>query len=440
LRRFGTGKVELRPLRALKRGASGVVRSETEVKLKRRYSITLAIALVLCVGAVIRFSGKKARADQTDDSGIQPAAIVLAEPRAIVDSITLSGEFRPFQQVDVHAKVAGYIRQIYVDVGDHVKTGQTLAVLEVPELSAQLQGADAAVRRAKDTIRRAKGDLDRTESLHSAIHLDYTRLKQASEARPGLIAEQELDDAQAKDKEGTAQIAAAEAALSEARNQLDVALAEQKQLSAMSDYTRINAPINGVITRRYVDTGALVQAGTNSNTQALPVVSVAQTDLFRLTLPVPESAVPMVHMGTLVTVHVSALNRNFEGKVCRFADAVNQETRTMHTEVDVHNKDGSIVEGMYAEVNLTLARRDHALTVPVQAVTRDGPRASVLVVNSQDRIEERQVELGMEGANQVEILSGLSPKERVVVGARSEFHAGDKVAPRMVAEKKEATL
>ena len=150
------------------------------------------------------------------------------------------------------------------------RRGQTLAILEIPELDAQLQGASAAIRRSRDAVRRAKSDLDRAESLHQATHLDYARLKQASSARPGLIAEQELDNAMAKDKEGEAQISADEAALSEAQNQLDVAIAEEKQLSAMSDYARIVAPFDGVITRRNVDTGALVQAGTNSNTQALP--------------------------------------------------------------------------------------------------------------------------------------------------------------------------
>jgi RND family efflux transporter MFP subunit len=399
--------------------------------------LIFAAGLVLFVAALYALMGHKVRANQSEDSALQLAAVVLAEPKPLVNSITLSGEFRPFQEVDVHAKVAGYIRKIYVDVGDHVKAGQTVAILEVPELSAQLQGADAAVRRAKDAIRRAKGDLDRAESLHVATHLDYSRLKEASAARPGLIAEQELDDAQAKDKEGEGQIASGEAALSESQNQLDVAIAEQKQLSAMTDYTRIVAPFNGVITRRNVDNGALVQAGTNSNTQALPVVSVAEIDLFRLTLPVPESAVPMVRLGTTVAVHVSALNRDFEGKVARFADSVNEETRTMHTEVDVPNKDGSIVEGMYAEVNLTLARKDSVLAVPVQAVTRNGSDATVLVVNSQDRIEERKVQLGMEGANEVEIVSGLLPTERVVVGSRSEFRAGDKVAPKVVTENKE---
>jgi len=406
--------------------------------MSKRSSFILAGIAALALIVTLGLWEKNVGAEKSEEASLRPVAIALAEIIPISNTITLSGEFRPFQEVDVHAKVAGYIRKIYVDVGDHVKTGQTLAILEVPELDAQLQGADAAIRRSKDAVRRVKGDLDRAESMHHATHLDYARLKQASDARPGLIAEQELDNAMAKDKEGEAQISADEAALSEAQNQLDVSFAEQRQLSAMSDYARIVAPFNGVITKRGADTGALVQAGTSSNAQALPVVSVAQTDLFRLTLPVPESAVPMIRLGTTVTVHVQALNRDFEGKVARFADAVNQETRTMHTEVDVHNTDGSIIEGMYAEVELTLAKKVNALGVPIQAVNRNGSEATVLTVNSQDRIEEHAVRLGIEGVNQVEIISGLNPKDRVVIGSRSDFRPGDHVNPKAVAENKEA--
>jgi RND family efflux transporter MFP subunit len=408
------------------------------VNMRKRSSLILIGMTALALIVILRLWGKNAGTEKSEETSIRPVAIALAEFTPISNTVTLSGEFRPFQEVDVHAKVAGYIRKIYVDVGDHVKTGQTLAILEVPELDAQLQGADAAIRRSKDAVRRAKGDLDRAESMHHATHLDYARLKQASEARPGLIAEQELDNAMAKDKEGEAQISADEAALSEAQNQLDVSFAEQKQLSAMSDYARVIAPFNGVITKRGADTGALVQAGTSSNAQALPVVSVAQTDLFRLTLPVPESAVPMIRLGTTVTVHVQALNRDFEGKVARFADAVNQETRTMHTEVDVHNADGTIVGGMYAEVALTLAKKVNVLAVPIQAVNRNGSETTVLLVNSQDRLEERAVRLGMEGVNQVEIVSGLDPKDRVVIGSRGDFRPGDQVAPKAIAENKEA--
>jgi RND family efflux transporter MFP subunit len=405
--------------------------------MSKRSTLILVGALAIGVVLVLRFSGKSANAEKSEAS-LRPVAVALARESPISDMITLSGEFRPFQEVDVHAKVAGYIRRIYVDIGDHVKTGQTLAILEVPELDAQLQGAEAAIRRSQDAIRRAQGDLKRAESLHQATHLDYTRLKQASDARPGLIAEQELDNAQAKDREGEAQISADEAAFSEARNQLDVASAEQKQLSAMSGYARIVAPFDGVITKRYVDTGALVQAGTSSNTQAVPVVSVAQTDLFRLTLAVPESAVPMIRLGTTVTVHVQALNRDFEGKVARFANSVNQETRTMHTEVDVHNPGRTIVEGMYAEVKLTLAKSDRALAVPIQAVSREGSHTTVLVVNSNDQIEEREVYLGIEGANQVEVVAGLKPNDRVVMGSRSDFRPGERVDPKVIADNNEA--
>jgi len=408
-----------------------------EMKIKRKHVLVSAAALVLCLAGLFALMGHRVTASQSEVSAIQPVAVVLAERKPLVNSITLSGEFRPFQEVDVHAKVAGYIRKIYVDVGDHVKAGQTLAVLEIPELNAQLQGADAAVRRAKDAIRRAKGDLDRSESLHAATRLDYSRLKEASAARPGLIAEQELDDAQAKDKEGEAQTASDEAALSESQNQFDVAVAAQKELSAMSDYARIVAPFSGVITRRNVDNGALVQAGTNSSTQGLPVVSVAETDLFRLTLPVPESAVPLIRLADVVSVHVSALNRDFEGKISRFAHALDEDTRTMHTEVDVPNPGGKIVAGMFADVTLTLMKKESVLAVPIQAVTRNGTEASVLVVDPRGRVEERKVKLGIEGANDVEVVSGLSPKEQVVIGSRSQFHPGDVVAPKVVAEIQE---
>ena len=416
-----------------------IPREMNTMKITRKHVLISAAGLALVAAAWPGISGRKS-GSQPEAATLEPAAVVPVERKPISSSIMLAGEFRPFQEVDVHAKVAGYIRKIYVDVGDHVKAGESLAILEVPELSAQLQGAEAAVRRAQAAIRRASGDLDRAQSLHEATHLDYNRLKEAAAARPGLIAEQELDDAQAKDKEGEAQISADEAALSEAKNQLDGAFADQKQLTAMSDYTRIVAPFTGVITKRYVDTGALVQAGTNSNTQALPVVSVAETDLFRLTLPVPESAVPSVRLGSTVNVHVTSLNRDFAGKVSRYADDVNLETRTMHTEVDVRNKDGSLVGGMYAEVKLILQKKDGALVVPVQAVSRNGQQASVLVVNSHDRVEEKQVQLGLEGADHVEVISGLSQDDRVIVGSRNAFHVGETVAPKVMTANTEGNF
>jgi RND family efflux transporter MFP subunit len=408
------------------------------MKLKRTLLIVLALVLLAAIVAVLTFSGHDAKASNEGDPQATPAAVALIERKPLAQSVTLSGEFVPFQQVDVHAKVAGYIRKIYVDVGDHVKAGETLAVLEVPELSAQFEGADASVQRSRDGVRRAESDLNRAKSLHEAAHLNYTRLQQAAQARPGLIAQQELDNALAKDKESEAQISADEAALAEARGALDVATANQKQYKALSDYTRIVAPFSGVITKRWVDTGALVQAGTNSNTQALPVISVAETDLFRLTLPVPESAVPSVRLGSVVKVHVQALNRDFEGKVSRFADDLSQETRTMHTEVDVHNPDDALVSGMYAEVKLRLKQNDDALSVPIEAVTRNGSEASVLLVDRDNRISDRKITIGLESADRLQVLSGLDEGDRVVVGNRSQFRTGELVDPKPIALRKTA--
>jgi RND family efflux transporter MFP subunit len=140
----------------------------------------------------------------------------------------------------------------------------------------------------------------------------------------------------------------------------------------------------------------------------------------------------------VVQVRVQALGRTFEGKVARFADSVDQDTRTMHTEVDVRNTDHGLVQGMYAEVDLTLAHKDAALTVPVQAVSRNGAESSVLIVDGQNRLEEREVRLGLEGASNIEVLSGLNEGDRVLIGSRSQFRAGDRVAPKIIAENKEA--
>ena len=402
------------------------------MRYQRKHIFILLTVLILCVAASMAFFGRRAKASLGEDSSTRVAAVVLAARTPLEQSITLSGEFRPFQVVDVHAKVAGYIRRIFVDVGDKVKEGQVMAILEVPELAAQVQGAEASIKRSQDAIRRSQSEVERAKSSHAAYHFAYTRLKQASEARPGLIAEQELDDAMAKDKEAEAQVDAAVAALSEAQNQLSISRAERQQLAAMESYTRITAPFAGVVTKRYADTGSLIQAGTASNTQTMPVVQLAEYSKLRLVVPVPESAVPSIHLGTTVQVKVQALGRTFDGRVARFADALNNETRTMHTEIDVPNANGTLVEGMYAEARLLLKKKDSVLTVPIQAVQRNGSRASVLLVNAQDRVEEREVTLGEEGSERVEVSGGIAENDRVIIGSHSDFRTGERVQPKVI--------
>jgi RND family efflux transporter MFP subunit len=393
-------------------------------------------ALLLFVGFAVLLWRWTARAPSEADGhsltggGETPAAVAPLERWSFDNQLAIAGEFKPFQDVDVHAKVAGYIRRMYVDVGDHVKQGQTLAVLEIPELAAQLAGAEAAVRRAQEEIRRAQSGVERVQSTHSAAHSAYARLKQAADSRVGLVAQQEVDNSQAKDLEAEAEMASARAALSAAQQQLEVAQANQQQFAALSNYSRIVAPFAGVITNRFADTGALIQAGTSSSTQALPVVRLAQTSRLRLVLAIPESVASQVHLGDPVKVRVQALAQDIEGRVSRFADSLDRQTRTMETEIDFDNRDDHLIPGMYAEVRLSMREKKNARTLPLEAIARNGNEATVLAVTAQNIVEERHVSLGLEDEKRVEIVSGLSDGERVIVGNRSEFHNGQKIQPK----------
>ncbi len=402
---------------------------------KRRWWITALVLLgLLLAWAIVRHTEIEADNENArEGKGADPvAAVAKATRRNVGVALTLAGAFKPFQDVDLHAKVAGYIKVIYVDVGSHVKEGQTLAILEVPELAAELSGADAAVRRAKEEIRRAQGDVDRAKSSYAAVHAMYDRLSQAAQQRAGLVAQQEVDDAQAKDLGGQAQVASAQAALDAAEQALQVAQATQRQYAALSDYTKITAPYAGVVTIRYADTGSLIAAGTSTSTQSEPVVRLAQISVLRLVLPIPESIVSGIRLGDPMKVHVQALNQDYVGKVSRFADALDEQTRTMHTEIDFQNVDGKLMPGMYAEAKVPPALTKERLTVPLEAVDMNGAEGTVLVVNAQNVLEERKVHLGLQGSTHIEVLSGLSEGERVVIGSRNEFRAGMKVTPKEV--------
>jgi RND family efflux transporter MFP subunit len=401
------------------------------MKLNKKHVLIGISVVVLVLLAFLKLRNTTATATGTPADASRTAAVVMVRRGTIDNTITLSGEFHPFQVVDIHSKVAGFLKSIFADVGDRVRSGQVIAILEIPELKAELQSADASVRHATDAIERARSELEGVKSAHEAFHSAYSRLKQASEARAGLIAEQEIDDSQAKDKEAEAQVSNAQAALSEALSQLAIAEANQKQMSALSDYSNITVPFNGVITKRYADTGALIQAGTSSNTQTMPIVRLAETDKLRLVLPVPESAVPRVQLGTTVKVRVPAMNRIFSGIVARYADALDPETRTMHTEIDVKNPDNALVDGMYAEADIVLDKKDSVLTLPMQAVTRNGADAMVLVVNAKNQLEQRQIKLGLEGTEQVEVLSGLKERDLVLISGSGQFRPGDKIVPKL---------
>jgi RND family efflux transporter MFP subunit len=402
--------------------------------MRKRTFIILAAGLALPAFTGLVACNSRPKGSETSVAEIPTAAVVAVSRGNIAHVLNLAGQFQPYQVVDVHAKVSGYIKNIYVDIGDKVHLGETIAILEVPELNAQLKGTKSEFARSKDEITRAQHEVARAESEHSAVHADYLRLLQASAAQPGLIAQQELDNAQSKDLSTAAEIDAAQAALSAAEQGSDVADANRERVQDLNDYTHVTAPLNGVIVFRYADTGALIQAGTSSDMQSLPIVKLSQSDLLRLRVPVPEDAVRYVHTGQSMQVRVDAVGRSLTGMVVRFTRNVSFETRTMETEIDVPNKDLSLTPGMYANTELQLDHRDNVLTVPVQAVVNDENRPTVLVVDSQNHVQQRVIQTGIQGSELVEVTGGLSEGERVIVGGQSKYQLGEKVTPQFQKE------
>jgi RND family efflux transporter MFP subunit len=347
----------------------------------------------------------------------------------IAHTLSLAGQFQPYQVVDVHPKVTGFMVKINVDIGDRVRKGQTLAVLEVPELSAQLKGTGFEVEQAKDDFLRAQHEIKRADAIHSALHADYQRLLEASKAQPGLIAQQELDDAQSKDLSSESQVDAARAAAAAAQQHESVAHSDKDRVQAMQNYTNVVAPLDGVIVWRYADTGALIQSGTNSNEQDIPIVRLSQSGLLRLRMPIPENDVQFVHVGDPMQVRVDAIGRSFTGKIVRFTRDVNFETRTMETEIDVENQDLSISPGMYANAEMQLARVSNVTTIPVEALVLKGNQQTVLALDSTNRIHTRSVEVGLQGSKLAEIKRGLEPGDRVVLGGQENYAEGELVSP-----------
>lgn len=382
---------------------------------KRRKPWFTIILLLAAGSAAIVFLGH--HESGPTESTKTTVAVTKAEREDLINDLWLSAEFRPYQEISLHSKVAGYLKNITVDVGDQVKAGQQIAELEVPELKDELARDQSAYQASLEEAKRAEADFAQAKIV-------FERIQGVTKEHPKLVAQQELDDARAKHD-------AMQGALGAAQQRVQEHQSEMNKTKAMLDYATITVPFEGIITRRYADPGALIQAGTASSTQTLPLVDLAQQDLLRLVFPVPESAAPNIHNGDPVEVTVSALNETFRSKISRFSGKVERNTRTMHTEVDVPNPDGRYKPGMYAFVRVILQEEKNALAVPVQAVSA-GDKPTVLVLNKDNVVEQRSVTLGLQTPDKVQIRDGLAEGDLVIVGSRTLARPGQKATGKLI--------
>ena len=372
--------------------------------VNRRWGVAILAGVIVVGILVVRPWQGRARAVAADATGAPVVAVARVDREDLFREINFPAEFRPYTEVDLHAKVSGYVKDMKVDIGDRVKAGQLLAVLEVPELREELDHAVAAHQRAQAEYRDA--------------HLAYTRLVAVNQDHPNLIAQQDLDTAEAHDATARGTVAATQADVDKDRT--------------LVAYTRITAPFAGVITKRFADPGSLIQAGTASNTQTMPLVRVSDNTLLRLDFPVSVDYVRGIRIDAPVSVRVDSLGgRTFKGKIARFSAKVDDSTRTMVVETEVPNPSLELVPGMYATVMLRVDSSPHALAIPIEAVPPDGK--SVLLVNGSQRLEERPVTLGLETPGRYEVLAGLKEGDLVMIGNPAQLTAGQKVEPRLTA-------
>jgi RND family efflux transporter MFP subunit len=370
--------------------------------VKMIVGIVVAVVVIGLAWVGLRSHAQNSTGPGSPDTPTVGVAKVLRED--LFKSVTIPAEFRPYVEVELHAKISGYVNKMNVDFGDKVKAGEHLATIEVPELRDELNAAVASEQK--------------TEADCTNTSLIYSRMQAVNKQHPNLVAQQDLDTAAANDQMAVAAIAAAKA--------------EVGKYQTLVNYTRITAPFDGVVTRRYADPGALIQAGTSSDTQTLPLVRVSDNYLLRLDFPVDVDFVRDIHVGDPVQVRMESLgDKAFTGTVARFSCDVDDSTRKMTAEIEVPNPKLELDPGMYATVDLRVEDHTNALSIPIEAVT-GVQTPSVLVVNSSNQIEQRPVQFGMETADKYEVLSGLAAGDLVVIGNHSEIQNGQKVEPKLI--------
>ncbi|MBR1120602.1 efflux RND transporter periplasmic adaptor subunit [Bradyrhizobium lablabi] len=363
--------------------------------------------------------------------------VEVVRPRrvTVAHRLQTNASLEAFEQTDLFANVSGYLSDVRVDIGDHVKAGQVLAVIDVPELKQQLAEAEAQLASRKSSLESARSQVDHAKAnlfLQTALAKDRDQL---GEGR-NFISSQTLDQVHANADIAKADLGVAEANRALAANEIDVAAASVERIKALLTYTQIVAPFDGVVARRQVNRGDLVQAATATRTtpSAGSLFTVQRIDTIRVFCDVPENEVPHVHVGDPAIVKPAGFGgKPFIGKVTRFSLRLDPETRNMRTEIDLPNPAERLYPGTYAEVSLEMNRHPDALTVPATAVGSDRDGNFVYTITD-NRITRLAIKTGLTDNGRSEVIEGLSDETPVVASTKGVPPLRTAVQPQMVRE------
>jgi RND family efflux transporter MFP subunit len=344
-------------------------------------------------------------------------------------SLVLPGNIQAIAEAPVLARASGYIRKRYVDIGDRVTAGQVLAEIEAPELTQQIKQAQAAIDQANSTVQQAQAALQQGRANENLAKVTAERWNNLL-AR-GVVSRQEKDNYQAQYEAQQANVQALEKAVAASRSNAAAAEANLARLNELLGYQTVRAPFAGVITVRNIDSGALVNEGNTL------LFRTAQTDRLRTYLNVPQADAESVRTGQQATLAIPDLpGRKFAGTVSRTANALDPASRTLLVEVQVPNPSGTLLPGMYAQVDLSVPRKNPPLMIPADTlvVRSDGPQ--VAVVAADGGVRYARVQLGRDLGDHLEVLSGVEDGQRLAVNPSDVVREGSKVKPVEAPEKK----
>jgi RND family efflux transporter MFP subunit len=374
--------------------------------------VTLVALAVLGGGTILAKRHLAASLPPVAETDSRPR-VDLVSPRrlTLAHRLQTNATLEAFEETDLFAKVSGYVSDVRVDIGDHVKAGQVLAVIDIPEMYKELAEAEADLESKKSSLERARRQLGHFKaklSLETGLQQDREQLG----AGRGFISSQTLDQMRANTEIAKADLEVAEAERSLAANQVDVAAANVEKIKTLLTYTQMAAPFDGVVSRRLVNRGDLVQAATSTKTA--PLFTVQRIDIIRVFCDVPEDDVPYLRIGDSAIVKPIGLKgESYVGNVTRFSLRLNPETRNMRTEIDLQNPEERLYPGMYAQVSLEMNRKPEVLTLPAASIGSDGGGNFVHTVDN-DRIKRVAIKSGVSDNGNVEVTEGLSDNMSVV--------------------------
>lgn len=361
--------------------------------------VGVALLVLLVAGTITmleRASHERALAKETEAETIPTVAIVYPQKEKPEEELVLPGSLLAYEESPIYARTNGYLIRWYRDIGSRVKKGELLAKIDTPEVDQELNQTRAARQQILAQLELAKISADRWEALR----------------KTDSVSAQEADQQTSGYKQAQANLAAADANV--------------RRLEQLEGFKDVYAPFDGVLTRRNVDPGALINAGAGAAGREL--FDMARVDPLRVFTSVPQAYAPFIKVGAKTAITLQEFpGEKFVATVARTAEAIDTNTRTLLTEVDVPNKDGRLLPGSFGEVHFAVGVNVNKVTVPVNAMLFRAQGAQVAVVGPNNKVELRQINIGHDYGTTLEVLSGVEANERVVINPPDSLESGQQV-------------